>query len=152
MDRPLPGLKYVDAGDLDESGTPFAGLEVDGVDGEKLGEVEGFVMDVVEGRPRHVVVGAGWFVHKHFLLPIGHVSLGADGKKLIADLTRERVKRFPGFDKSEFERLGPDQLTQLDATMAGACAVDGENRSTDDHYRVPSWWQTPVAGDPAMRR
>jgi uncharacterized protein YrrD len=153
MDHPLPGLKYVAAKDLDDSGMTFSGVEVDGVDGEKLGEVEGFVMDVTQGRPRHVAVGAGWFIHKHFLLPIGHVSRSADGKKLIADITKERVERFPGFDKSEFERLGPDQLTQLDATMAAACAADGSGSGAlDDHYRVPGWWKTPSAADPAMRR
>jgi len=115
MDHPLPGLKYVAAKDLDGSGISLAGLDVNGVDGEKLGEVEGFVMDVAQGRPRHVAVGAGWFMHKHFLLPIGHVSRSADGTTLVADIGKDRVERFPGFDKSEFERLGPEQLTQLDA-------------------------------------
>ena len=143
MDHPLPGLKYVDANDLDDSGMKFAGVEVDGVDGEKLGEVEGFVMDVAEGRPRHIAVGAGWFMHKHFLLPIGHATLDAGGKKLVADITKERVKRFPGFDKSEFERLDPDQLAQLDATMAAACAADtGASSGQHDHYQVPGWWKT----------
>ena len=153
MDHPKPGLKYVAAEDLDDSGMTFTGLDVDGLDGEKLGELEGFVIDVAEGRPRHVAVGAGWFTHKHFLLPIGHVSRSADGKKLIADITKERVSRFPGFDKSEFERLGPDQLTQLDATLAAACADDASSPGAlDDHYRVPGWWKTPSAADPAMRR
>jgi len=142
MDHPVPGLKYVDANDLDDSGMKFAGVEVDGVDGEKLGEVEGFVMDVIEGRPRHIAVGAGWFMHKHFLLPIGHATLDAGGKKLVADITKERVKRFPGFDKSEFERLDADQLAQLDATMAAACATDhGTSSGLDDHYQVPGWWK-----------
>ena len=153
MDHPRPGFKYVAATDLDDSGMAFSGLEVDGLDGEKLGEVEGFVMDVVHGCPRHVAVGAGWFIHKHFLLPIGHVSRSNDGKKLIADITKERVEQFPGFDKSEFERLDPDQLAQLDATMAAACRNDQSSAAAlDDHYRVPSWWKTPSAADPAMRR
>jgi len=153
MDHPLPGLKYVAAKDLDGNGISLAGLDVNGVDGEKLGEVEGFVMDVAQGRPRHVAVGAGWFMHKHFLLPIGHVSRSADGTTLVADIGKDRVERFPGFDKSEFERLGPEQLTQLDATMAAACASESSNpASIDDHYRVPRWWTTPSSADPAMRR
>jgi hypothetical protein len=81
-------------------------------------------------------------MHKHFLLPIGHAMLDPDGHKLIADVTKERVKRFPGFDKSEFERLDPNQLAQLDATMAEACASDnGGSATVDDHYRVPGWWR-----------
>ena len=141
MDHPIPGLKYVDAKDLDDSGMKFAGVEVDGSDGEKLGEVEGFVMDVTHGRPRHIAVGAGWFAHKHFLLPIGHARLEASGTKLVADITKDRVKKFPGFNKSEFERLNPDQLAQLDATMAAACAADSNRSSLDDHYQVPGWWR-----------
>src|SRR3954462_9912502 len=143
MDHPLPGLKYVDANDLDDSGMKFAGVEVDGVDGEKLGEVEGFVMDVAEGRPRHIAVGAGWFMHKPFLLPIGHATLDQGGKKLVADVTKERVKRFPGVDKSESERLNSRQPPQPDATMAPACAADnGSSSRLDDHYQVPGWWKT----------
>jgi hypothetical protein len=153
MDHPLPGLKYVAAADLDDSAAGFSGLAVHGVDGEKLGEVEGFVMDVAQGCPRHVAVSAGWFIHKHFLLPIGHVSQSADRQTLIADITKERVEKFPGFDKSEFERLGADQLSQLDVTMAEACAGEqSKSEVLDDHYRVPSWWRTPSAADPAMRR
>ena len=92
------------------------GIEVDGTDGEKLGDVEGFVIDVMTGRPRHVAVRAGWLFHKHFLLPIGHVRLREDRSKPIADVTRERVDRFPGFDKDEFEQLTADQLRQFDET------------------------------------
>jgi len=138
-DHPRPGLKYVDAKDLDDSAMKFNGIEVDGVDGEKLGTIEGFIIDVAEGRPRHIVVSSGWFFHKHFLLPIGHAALNADGTRLIADVTKERVKRFPGFDKGEFERLTADALKRLDETMAAACASD--NASDVDHYRLPDWWE-----------
>src|SRR4051812_30739857 len=54
MDRPLGGLKFVDAKDLDDSGTAFAGVPVTDANGEQLGEVEGFIMDVRNGIPRHV--------------------------------------------------------------------------------------------------
>jgi sporulation protein YlmC with PRC-barrel domain len=139
MDRPIPGLKFVDAKDLDDSGAKFAGMDVNDLDGEKLGEVEGFVVNVRDGRPHHIVVRAGWFIHKHFLLPIGHVEAGADGLTLIADVTKERVQRFPGFDKREFEKLGADELTQLDATMAEPWAEGGVD--PDAHYAVPGWWK-----------
>jgi uncharacterized protein YrrD len=77
MDHPRPELKYVAAQDLDARSQKLDGAEVIGLDGEKLETVEGFIIDSREGRPRHVAVGAGWFIHKHFLLPIGHVSLAA---------------------------------------------------------------------------
>jgi hypothetical protein len=143
MDHPIPGLKYLDSKDLDEHGRKFSGMGVKDADGERLGEVEGFVMDVREGRPRHIAVVAGWFTHKHFLLPIGHATLSADGTELIADVRKERVKRFPGFDRNEFDKLGAAELDRLDATMAAACGSDFGSADSDAHYRVPGWWQAP---------
>ena len=145
MDHPRSSLKYVNAKDLDDKDLKFAGLEVDGVDGEKLGKVEGFIIDVNERRPYHVVVGSGHlFKHKHFLLPVGHVALDETRKKLIADITKERVKHFPGFDKDEFEKLSKDDLKQMANTMAAACCPDDviiiAEWEMADHYRYPSWW------------
>jgi len=136
----------VDAKDLDESGMKFDGLDVEGSDGEKLGEVEGFIIDVAARRPRHVAVSAGWFFHKHFLLPIGHVTLEEGGTKLRADLTKERANRFPGFDKDQFEQLTTEELEQLDRTLASASADEGLGGELDRHYQTPDWWQTSFYG------
>ena len=152
MDHPRPGFKYVNAKELDDSGQKFSGVAVEDADGAKLGEVEGFVMDVEQRRPRHVVVAAGWFIHKHFLLPIGHVSLNGDGTKLVADIRKERVERFPGFDKGEFETLGPVDLASLDVALAVACASDRTLADARTHYDVPAWWQDDFYRVPAGDR
>ena len=96
-------------------------------------------MDVQQGRPRHVVVAAGWFIHKHFLLPIGHVRLSPDGTTLSADIVKERVKSFPGFNKGEFEKLEGNDFYKLDhmmATLTTGVAVTELN----DHYTLPAGW------------
>jgi hypothetical protein len=152
MDHPKPGLKYIDARDLDDSAMKFKGVPVQGTDGAKLGEVEGFVMDVPQGRPRHVAVAAGWFIHKHFLLPIGHVALSDDGNTLVADITKERVERFPGFDPSEFEKLGAAELARLDAAMTDEWVNDASSRELDTHFSVPDWWEEDFYRDPAGAR
>lgn len=152
MDHPKPELKYVDATDLDDSAKPFRGLDVQGSDGSKLGEVEGFVIDVQQRRPRHVAVAAGWFIHKHFLLPIGHVALRSDGKALIADITQDRVERYPGFDKNEFEKLDSSDLTRLDSSLTSAWTDDGAGRNIDSHFNVPDWWQGDFYKVPAETR
>ena len=59
MNHPRPGLKYVDADDLDKSACDFDKVEVVDPAGNKLGKVEGFIIDVTAGRPFHVVVEAG---------------------------------------------------------------------------------------------
>jgi hypothetical protein len=147
MDHPRPTLRYVDANDLSDAGLKLRGLEVDGRDGEKLGNVEGFIIDVASGRPYHVVADAGgWLTYKHFLLPVGHVMLSEAGTKLIADITKERVKRFPGFNKNTFNTLTDEDVKQLDQAMTAVCCPDEVVVVTawdmSGHYRYPDWWET----------
>src|SRR6185295_3979367 len=146
MNQPRPNLRYVDGKDLGDTAMKLRGLEVDSVKDEKLGKVEGFIIDAATGRPYHVVVGSGgWFRHKHFLLPIGHAALSSDNDRLVADITKDRVERFPGFDKDEFKKLSEADLKQLDAAMSAACcpttvvAVDMVEWETP-HHAAPSWW------------
>src|SRR5205085_1415968 len=88
MDHPRPGLRYVDAGHLDNSQIAFDGMEVTGFDKEKLGKVDGFIIDQSSARPYYVVVNAGgWFKSKYFLLPIGYVGLERSEKTLVADVS-----------------------------------------------------------------
>ena len=147
MDHPSPNLRYVDAKDLEDKAIKLRGLEVDSAKNEKLGKVEGFIIDVTTGRPYHVVVGSGgWFKHKHFLLPIGHVALSPGNDKLLADLTKDRVERFPGFDKDEFKKMSEEDLKKLEAPTSAACCPDEVvvievAEWETPHYRYPTWWE-----------
>jgi hypothetical protein len=151
MDHPRSGLRYVDADDLDNSTLDFDGLDVQSRTGDKLGEVDGFIIDIDAARPYYVVVDAGgWFTSKYFLLPVGHASLDVAGKRLIADVPRDRVSRYPGFDRSEFDKLTDADLDRMDRQMMGACCPDEAAASTianepygsRAHYRTPSWWDS----------
>jgi len=147
MDHPRPGLRYVDARDLDNSELHFDGMEVKGLDTEKLGKVDGFIIDKSSGQPYYVAVDAGnWFKSKYFLLPIGHVGMAPTENSLVADLTRDRVKEFPGFDRGEFKKLTEDELKMMDDQMFGVCCIDATidiaspSRYEHAHYRYPGWW------------
>ena len=149
MDHPRPWMRYVAADDLDEGTLEFDGLDVEDPAGDTLGEVDGFIIDVNSGRPFYVVVDAGgWFRSKHFLIPVGHARLDEQRHVLVADLTRDRVEKFPGFNKDEFERLSDDDLARFATTMAGACCQGDAAISTEQawpewpHYRQPDWWET----------
>jgi len=137
----------VDAGDLDKATVDFDGMNVDSNTGEKLGEVDGFVMDLPSVRPYYVVVDAGsWFTSKYVLIPVGHIGLDAASRRMIADISRDRVKRYPGFDRDEFERLSPEELERMDEQMVSACCPDDlRDRSSARlyerrHYQSASWW------------
>ena len=166
MNHPRPWLRYVDADDLDSSADEFEfdKMHVHGTAGDHLGKVNGFVVDAGSGRPYYVVVDAGgWFTSKYFLVPIGHVAFDRSEKRLTADLTRERVHNFPGFDRDEFEKLSEDDLNRMDEQIVAACCptetVDrskpGSRYDQLTHYKSPSWWDAdfyrPDRADRAMR-
>jgi len=148
MDHPLPWLRYVDAKDLEdkEKSVKLAGIEVEDPAGETLGTVEGFILDGSNGRPYHVVVNAGhWFKHKHVLIPVGHAMLEPSGK-MMASVTKDRVSRFPGFDKSEFEKMSKDGLREMAKSIALQCgcpddAVIAVEWETWNDYAYPNWWE-----------
>jgi PRC-barrel domain protein len=148
MDHPRPGLKSVPVKDLDRSKTSFVGFTVDDPAGEKLGKLDAFIVDVDRAVPYYVVVDAGgWFRSKHVLVPIGHVTLDSESKKLIADVPKERMKRFPGFDLNLFPQLTQNDLDQMAEEIARVCCPDLviepaviSRVEVWAHYRTPSWW------------
>ena len=150
MDHPKPWLRYIDADELESASFNFDDLNVESSSGDKLGEVDGFIVDAGSGRPYYVAVDAGgWFKSKLFLLPIGHTTFDRAARRLVADVTRDRVSRFPGFDRREFERLSDEEIRRMDEQIVSACCptqvVDRTSAvSRFDHwahYKAPSWWE-----------
>jgi len=145
MDHPRAGLKYVATGDLDHAMVDFHHLPVVSTAGEKLGEVDGFVVDVNAVRPYYVVVNAGgWFTSKYFLLPVGSITFESHARALMADISRDRIAKYPGFDRDEFDTVSDDELDRFDQTMrtiAGLTDTPGASTA----YRTPTWWDP--AGD-----
>jgi hypothetical protein len=151
MKHPFPGLRYVPAKELDRSKMSFEDYTVEDPAGEKLGKLEGFMLDMDEAIPYYSVVDAGsWFRSKHVLIPVGHVALDTESKKLIAGVPKERIKRFPGFDLSLFPKLTQEDLDRMADEIAVVCCPDlviepGSVISRVEvwaHYRTPAWWET----------
>jgi len=150
MDRPLPWLKYVDAGDLDDGRVDFDSMDIESPTGEHLGDVDGFVVDASSGRPYYIVVDAGgWFKSKAYLLPVGHAVLDVDRQVLVTALGREHVDRFPGFDKDEFEKLPEADIKRFNDETCIAIAGEAITFPSDEPlaaawersaFRYPDWW------------
>jgi len=65
---------------------------IDGADGQKLGKVNGFIVDSATGR-RITSRRRRWVVHVEAVPgAIGHVAMNAREKRLMAELTRDRVR------------------------------------------------------------
>ena len=134
----------------------FDDMDVESPSGEHLGEVDGFIVDSESGRPYYVVIDAGgWFKSKHFLMPVGHVRFDADVEALKADLTRDRVERFPGFNKDEFDKLTPADLKKFNDQTLQACALTAYTYSEAEPYSAawnrpefsyPGWWRRRSVG------
>lgn len=153
VDHPLPWLKLVDADNLDPLPIDFDGLNVEGPTGEHLGDVSGFVVNADGTRPYYVVVDAGgWFKSREYLLPVGTVRLDVEREVLVADLTRERIDRFPGFDRDQFEQLSADGLDRFNdetshavAHTEGTAPSAGGGRSalsSRPEFQQPDWWSS----------
>jgi len=149
MDHPKPWLRYVDADELESPSVNFADVKVESSSGEQLGKIDGFVVDARSGRPYYAAIDAGgWFKSKLFLLPIGHTNFDRTRKRLVADVTRERVNNFPGFDRREFEKLSDEQLQRIDEQIVAACcptekidrAAIASRFDRWSHYKSPDWW------------
>jgi PRC-barrel domain len=150
MDHPRPGLRYVSVHDLHDDRQIFEDTTVHDPNGERLGLLEGFILNVNAAQPYYVVVdGGGWFKSKHFLLPIGHVVLDTDARRLMTDVTKEHVKRYPGFDLDEFKKMSDDDLYRMSQQIVASCCPDeavDRNAPAEArfavwaHYRTPTWW------------
>jgi hypothetical protein len=141
-------LRYLDADDLDDSDLDFDGLDVRSTEDEKLGEVDGFLVDSGSGRVLYTVVDSGgWFTSRRFLLPIGHVTVDRDRSALRVDVSRASLQQYPEFDETSFRNLTDENLRSYEHRMGSVCCPDdiaGDRNAwrhdTARHYQQPTWW------------
>jgi hypothetical protein len=144
-------LRYLDADDVDSSVVDFDGLDVCGRDGEKLGAVDGFIVDLASSRVLYVVIDSGgWFRSRRFLAPIGHAVIDKERTALNLDISKERLHNYPEFEEARFSTFTDADLRTFEAKMSEVCCpeetVDGSTESSPwsfeahRHYRQPEWW------------
>jgi hypothetical protein len=145
-------LRYLDADDVDDAVVDYDGLDVYAADGQKVGDVDGFIIDPAARRVNYVVVDSGgWFTSRRFLLPIGHAALGPDKKSLQTDVTRDTLRRLPSFDHDRFDQLKEEELFAFERDTAIACCPDeplesvaapAADHEARRHFRQPDWWSS----------
>jgi hypothetical protein len=150
VDHPLPWLRYVNASNVNAPEIAFDGMKVRNDAMETLGNVEGFIVDNTTMRPYYVVVDSGgWFKSKDFLVPIGHARIDDDRDAIVVDIPKERIDRFPGFDRDEFERLNEADIRRMNDAICEACSDASVIYTPTDplstawarpEYTQPDWW------------
>lgn len=158
VDHPKPWLRYIEADKVDDKTLNVDDMLVRNSANEKLGNVDGFIVDSESGRPYYLVVDAGgWFKAKQFLVPIGRVQVDDDRDAFVVGLSKEQIHRFPGFDSDEFEKLTDRDIKRIndqicDVYEPGVVYPADEPYSAAwarKPYRSPDWWraENPASDD-----
>ena len=82
-----PHLRYVDINHVESTAHDLAGFEVITLDGKKLGEFDGLIVDPPERQIRYLVVHRnGWFSGRRLLVPMSSARLAVDQRAVQVDL------------------------------------------------------------------
>src|SRR6185295_12602720 len=144
-------LSFLAADDVHDDVVDYDGLEVKGPSDDRLGRVDGFIVDAEAGRVYYIVVDSGgWFTSRRFLLPIGHATIDADRKTLHVAVTKDALSKYPEFDEDKFRQFSDEDLRTFEQRLASACcpdelpedaAVQSWSYSAHRHYDQPAWWK-----------
>jgi hypothetical protein len=149
VDHPKPWLRYIEADKIDDRTLALEGMKVRNNAGETLGAVDGLIVDSDSGRTYYIVVDApGWFSSKQWLLPIGQAHLDADRDALVANVSKEQVSRFPGFDKDQFETLSEHDIKRINDDIGMVLEPTASYNADEPYYEAwsrgfyeyPDWW------------
>ena len=148
-------LRYLDADDVHDDVVDYDGLDVLAPDGDKIGDLDGFIVDPEAGRVYHLVVDSGgWFSSRQFLLPVGHAQLDTTRRALIVDVTKDALGRYPEFHTDRFREFSDADLRAFENRTVAACcpdepvddvAVGPWGYDTRRHYAQPAWWRSSAS-------
>jgi sporulation protein YlmC with PRC-barrel domain len=98
---PLHGRR---AGAILSAGT-LTGDDVCNSKGETLGSIQEIMLDTERGEISYAVLSSGGFLgmgDRLFAVPWSSLKLDAENKRFILDVSADRLKAAPGFDKSHW--------------------------------------------------
>ncbi len=104
------------------------GDRVVNIAGEDLGKVRDIMIDVPNGRVAYAVVSFGGLLglgDKLFAVPWNALVLDADNHCFVLDVTKERLKEAPGFDKDHWPSMADPRFAS----------------QIYEYYDTPPYWQ-----------
>lgn len=87
------------------SASTLMGNEVYNKGDENLGDIKDFMLDVQSGQICFAVLSFGGFMGmggKLFAVPWRALKLDTENKRFVLDVSEDRLKRAPGFDKDHW--------------------------------------------------
>lgn len=96
-------------------------------EGERLGILDGFMMEADSGRPIYCVIDSrGWLAGRRVVVPVGEVQSNETGTALVTPLTRNALSRYPEFSPSALGGTDPNSALRYEHRLYHAFAPDGE--------------------------
>jgi sporulation protein YlmC with PRC-barrel domain len=124
-----PGPNVMDASTL-------KGDSVVNAAGDDLGEIEAIMLDVQSGRIAYAVLSFGGFLGmgtKLFAIPWSALTLDAEEKRFVLDVSKERLENAPGFDKDSWPSMAdPAWATELHSYYQATPYWDDEPETPRD--------------------
>ena len=90
---------------LNLSTSTLTGTDVRNRQGENLGDIKDFVLDIETGRVLYAVLDFGGFLgigDKYFAVPLEAFRADTQSEKLVLDVDKARLENAPGFDKNDW--------------------------------------------------
>jgi sporulation protein YlmC with PRC-barrel domain len=87
------------------------GNDVYNSQGEKLGSIDEIMLDVLNGRIAYGVLSRGGVLgigDKLYAIPWGALTLDTDRECFVLDVSADRLKEDPGFDKDHWPSMADD--------------------------------------------
>ena len=112
------------------SATTLIGDEVRNYEGESLGRIEDFMIDLESGKIAYAVLSFGGILgvgNKLFAVPWPSLRLNLEDKVFEMKADKELLKDAPGFDKDDWPDIGEPEDTWL--------------ISVYEFYKQPPYWR-----------
>jgi sporulation protein YlmC with PRC-barrel domain len=97
---------------IDMRASKLIGKDVKNAAGESLGEIKDLMVDLKGERVHYAVLGFGGALglgDKLFAYPVSAFRAGAGNDDLVLNVSKEKLKDAPGFDKDHWPAWGSDQ-------------------------------------------
>lgn len=96
------------------SATSLIGDDVYNLQDEDLGDIKEFMLDMRTGKVAYAVLSFGGFLgmgEKLFAVPWSALTLDAENKRMILNVTKDRLENAPGFDADNWPDMADPAWT-----------------------------------------
>jgi len=90
------------------SASSLCGDDVYNLAGEKLGSIKEIMLDIQSGKVTYAVLSFGGFLgigEKLFAIPWNVLKVDTESRHILFDVTEDRLKTAPGFDKDKWPNM-----------------------------------------------